>query len=374
MENINIKAGIIKSKKDAKGLVPIYVFIYKGSKLISKESLKHKVPVDLWNNNLCLVDKKVQNATLINSIIERKILELKTKVLEEKVIKGEVDINNLLYKIKVKDLCFFEFVSQQIKEKNYAEETRRNYNVYLEKIRAFKVHLKVSEVNFKFLQAYESYLRDELKNSVNTVWGNLKFINTFTNDALKMGVISVDPFKDYNRPKYKQTDSTFLTLNEVQRIEDLFVKFEDESLKTVAAYFLFMCNTGLRFSDAKVFDPGSHIVDDERIVLTTQKTKQKANIFINTKVRSLIDYIRLKPLKITQTDFNRKLKIIAAGAGIFKNISSHVGRHSFGAALVALGVPKKSAQGLLAHASAKSTDIYFHLQAPAMDEAMKKFN
>ena len=47
---------------------------------------------------------------------------------------------------------------------------------------------------------------------------------------------------------------------------------------------------------------------------------------------------------------------------------------SFGAALAALGVAKKTAQGLLTHASGASTDIYFHLQTPAMDEAMKKFN
>ena len=118
MDSLNIKAGVIISKKDAKGNVPIYIFVYRGRDLIAKESLKHKVPVDLWNKALQRVEKKVQYSDLINSIIEKKILELKTKVLEQKMVSGTVDVKSLLHKVKTKELCFYEFVTQQIKEKN----------------------------------------------------------------------------------------------------------------------------------------------------------------------------------------------------------------------------------------------------------------
>src|SRR5690606_37659102 len=112
----------------------------------------------------------------------------------------------------------------------------------------------------------------------------------------------------------------------------------------------------------------------ERIVIETQKTGQTANIYINDKIRPLLSFILVNPLRYTQTDFNRKLKLIAAYVGINKKVSSHVARHSFGASLVSLGVPEKVAQGLLAHGSAQSTKIYYHLDSPALDEAMKKFN
>lgn len=109
-------------------------------------------------------------------------------------------------------------------------------------------------------------------------------------------------------------------------------------------------------------------------MIETQKTGQTANIYLNDKIKPLLSFVIANPLNITQVDFNRKLKIIAAHCGITKKVSSHVARHSFGASLVSLGVPEKVAQGLLAHGSAQSTKIYYHLDNPALDEAMKKFN
>lgn len=104
---------------------------------------------------------------------------------------------------KIKAMNFFDFAENQIKEKNYAIETRRNYRVYLEKIRVFRPVLRLSQINQPFLQGYEAYLRDTLKNEPNTIWGNFKFINTMTNNAIKAGYIAkdADPFKTFKRIK-----------------------------------------------------------------------------------------------------------------------------------------------------------------------------
>jgi len=374
MEKYNVTAGVINSKKNSKGLVPIYIFIYQGSKIIKKESISQSVTPEYWNTEKKRVEKKFPNATLINSLIERKISELDQKILEEKVINGVVDINAMLVREKVRDFSFYEFAEKQISEKNYSEETRRNYRIFVEKIRSFRPNLKLREIDFKFLQEYESYLRDTLKNKPNTIWGNMKFLNTISHDAIKMKFLSANPFKTYERPKYKQTERTFLSMDEIKKIEGYVGTTEEEGLKNVGMYFLLMCYSGLRFSDATRLSPDKHIVDDERIVIETQKTKQIANIFINTKIRSALNYTLVNPPVCGQTDFNRKLKLIAAHAGIKKKLSSHVGRHSFGASLVEIGVPEKSAQGLLAHGSAASTKIYYHLQNKTLDEAMRKFD
>lgn len=374
MFELNVTAGIIKSKTDAKGNAPIYIFIYNKSRLVLKESLKYKVPVKLWQNDKKRVHPKAEFASLINSIISKKISDLNIKILKGKIINDTIDINEIINRDKVNEMDFFAFAEGQIKQKNYAIETRRNYRVYLDKIKSFKQHIKLSEINYQFLLNYEAHLRDVLKNEPNTVWGNMKFINTMTNDALKSKYLINDPFKIYNRPKYKQTERTFLNTNELDAIEKFLNTTNDQALLKVASYFLFMAYTGLRFSDAIRFKSSLHIVDNERIVIETQKTKKITNLFINKKIASLIEYIDFNPLEISQTDFNRKLKLIAAFCGIQKKISSHVARHSFGSSLVALGVSEKVAQGLLAHGSASSTKSYYHLQNSSLDEAMKKFN
>ncbi|MDB5245884.1 MAG: integrase family protein, partial [Segetibacter sp.] len=173
----NIIATIRTDKKDAKGLVPIYIFIY-NPKLISKISIGEKIEPELWDTDERRVKRKYKHAVLINSKIEKKIGELKTKILTEELTNENVDLKHILRKEKMKDADFYEFAETQIKEKNYAEETRRAYRVYIDKLKEFKKTLRLSEINFQFLQKYEAYLRDELKNSHNTIWGNFKFINT----------------------------------------------------------------------------------------------------------------------------------------------------------------------------------------------------
>ena len=374
MLNYNITIGIISGKRDAKNLVPIYIFIYQGRRLLMKESLQQKIPTEFWDNKSKRVNKKYPNAFLINLLIEKRIAEYTTKILEEKIIKDDVSIKEVLIRDKIKETNFFDFAEKQIIEKDYADETRRNYRVYVDKVKGFKPNLKLRDMDFKFLQEYEAYLRIELKNKPNTIWGNFKFLNTIMNDAVKMKVLKESPFDHYERAKYRQTERTFLTSEEVFRIEEFINETSDETLKGVGLYFLLMCFSGLRFSDVIRLKAEKHIINGERIVIETQKTKQIANIYINDKIRQLLNYTLVNQPGCGQSDFNRKLKLIAAHVGITKKISSHVGRHSFGALLVEAGVTEKVAQGLLAHGSASSTKIYYHLQVTSQDEAMKKFD
>ncbi|MDB5013965.1 MAG: integrase family protein [Daejeonella sp.] len=369
----NIIATIRTDKKDSKGLMPIYIFIY-NPKLTSKISIGEKIAPELWDTDERRVKRKYKHAVLINSKIEKKISELKTKILTEELTNVNVDLKHILKKDKMKDADFYEFAETQIKEKNYAEETRRAYTIYIDKLKEFKKTLKLSEINFQFLQKYEAYLRDELKNSHNTIWGNFKFINTMTNDAIKMKMIAEDPFKTYKRVPFKQTERTFLDAAEIERIAKFVDETEDDAIKIVGKYFLFMAYTGLRYSDAIRFHSTLFVIDGERIVMETQKTKKVTNLFINDRIKPLIDFVDNNRLTITQVDFNRKLKVIAAGAGVKKKVSSHVGRHSFGSSLADAGIPIEIAKGLMSHGSTASTKIYYHIKNSNLDEAMKRFN
>lgn len=195
-----------------------------------------------------------------------------------------------------------------------------------------------------------------------------------TNDAMKMKYLAEDPFKTFKRVTYKNPEKEFLTAPELAQIEKFVNETTDKGVRLVGKYFLFMAFTGLRHSDAIRFKIAEHVVNNERIVMETQKTKKITNLYINDKIRPYMDFVDANPIKLTQVDFNRKLKIIAAGAGIDKKVSSHVARHSFGSSLADLGVPVEIAKGLMAHGSSASTKIYYHIKVTNLDEAMKKFN
>lgn len=372
----NIIAGIRKDKEDKKGRCPIYIFVYQGKKQIAKYSTGEKVHSDFWDEVDRKVRNKATNATLINATIIKKIADIQALLLTGG-LSGESDAGKVLQAEKLKDLDFFEFAEQQIKQKTYRPESRRLYTTLLEKLKGFRKSVKLREIDFLFLQGYEAYLRDELKNDHNTIWNSFKFLNTIFNDAIKAKVIDKkdNPFLTYNRPRYKETIPVFLESDELESIEAFVDQTEDNNLKVIGNYFLFMCYTGLRYSDGIRFKSSLHTFGNmERITMQTTKTGNFTNIFINDQIRRLIPFIDANRLHITQVEYNRKLKIIAASAGIKKNLTSHVARHTFGSSLVDLDVPVKVAQALLTHGSERSTKIYYHVKSRNLDDVMKKFN
>lgn len=372
----NIYAGIRKDQPDKTGNCAVYIYIYNGSKYESKKPVGEKVPAEMWDDENKQVKRKHRHAPLINSKIQKAITDIKDLILKAELLTDSVNVKAILRNetTTFQDLNFYDFCETQIKEKNYADETRRSYVAYISKLKDFKKPLYFSQIDYKFLQSYEAYLRDNLNNSENTIWANFKFIATMTNDALKMNKIEKNPFAAYKRVQYKNPEKEFLTAPELAQIEKFVNETHDAGVRLVGKYFLFMAYTGLRHSDAMRFKTAEHVINNERIVIETQKTKKVTNLYINDKIRPHMDFISTNPIKLTQVDFNRKLKVIAAGAGINKKVSSHVARHSFGSSLVDLGIQIEVAKGLLSHGSINSTKIYYHLKAANFDEAMRKFN
>ena len=95
---------------------------------------------------------------LLNSIIEKKLYDLNIKCLQDELKNGVVNFAGMQQKERANDANFYEFAEKQIKEKDYAKETRRNYTVYLDKLKSFRKTLKIIDINYEFLQAYESHL------------------------------------------------------------------------------------------------------------------------------------------------------------------------------------------------------------------------
>lgn len=196
------------------------------------------------------------------------------------------------------------------------------------------------------------------------------------NDAIKIGgFIKQNPFKEFDRGKYKHGKRNFLEIVDCDKIHELMTKEIPDLLRVIAAYYLFMCYTGLRFTDAtKQFKPTIHILNDERIIINTGKFNEDVNLLIHNRLRAVLSIVINNPLKITNKDFNKYLKVVATMCSIEINLTAHVGRHTFGATLAEMDVPIERAQKLLGHRDKKSTEIYYHIKNKVLDQEMAKWN
>ena len=74
---------------------------------------------------------------------------------------------------------------------------------------------------------------------------------------------------------------------------------------------------------------------------------------------------------IPESKINRQLKAIAAQAKIKKNVTFHMGRHTFGT-IMSSKIPLASLQSLMQHSDIKTTMIYVNISNDIIDDNLGK--
>jgi integrase len=359
---------------DHVGIICIRGFI--GRKPAGMKSTGHRCSKDNWD----LVKREVKptdpNAQLINLFLSRKVQEIQKTLLEKELMGALINkyhVRNAVHGSQ-QNQNFIEYCKRRIVEyKN--NDTARWLMSQCDKINAFHQDVSFYDIDNNWLCKYKRYMEVTLKNKPNTVWSSLKFVNTMIKKALKEGgIIAADPFLNFDRGKCMPSNKQPLTMEECNRIYTLLYCFDvDEKTKAVACRFLLMIYSGMRFSDAMKFDAKVH-VKDGRLVMTYKKWNETVNFSLYKKLNDIIDKLEQYPLSISNTDFNRWLKIVAALCKITKPLSSHIGRHTLGFLLSDMNIPKEKARKILGHRDIRSTDIYYHVTDDQVDREVSKLN
>jgi integrase/recombinase XerD len=380
MSRISVVAALktFKPRKDKTCSIVIRVIL--DSHVISTQKTNKYVLPEHWDSDKRQVKKSHPNAFIINMLIGNRTTELTSKLdrleLEGKPL-SPLNIKNIVIGKKA-GYDFFAYCNEYIPVKfceARQKETRRSYNGELTKLRKFQASLNFYDIDQNFLQRYRAYMLTELNNHPNTVWKTFKFMKSIFNAAIREDKFQGEnPFNRFDAGKYRQGLRNYLELDDCDRIMKVLSSKVPEILQHVGYYYLFMCYSGLRYSDALRFDTAIHIIDNERIQMRTQKSGQEVNLFIHSRLRKVLDYIGTSKLTLVNKEFNKYLKVLGTMALIDVPLTAHVGRHTFGAMLAEMETPKEVAQKLLGHADARSTNIYYHLKDKSMDNAMKAWD
>lgn len=406
----SIKIVLRKDKMNKNGTHPIHF------RIISNRKIKYiastiSVKMEQWNEEEGKVIK-IQNAARINAYLTTKFGDLQNKVLDVETTQLSVTQKELKEKIYgKKPVNFFSFTKQLSKE--YESDNKlaqyEKYNTLYEKLLKFNesTELNFQDITPAFLHKYEQYLKTKLSNKINTIKNDMKFIRSVFNKALVQDLIDVNlnPFIKY-KIKSEKTQRLYLTEDELQKLENVQLP-ELSKLKLHRDIFMFQCyGGGLRISDVltlqwKQFD-GTHIH------VFTQKTKEMISIKLPSKALEIIkkyesiknDFIKNNPKEIYPFIFpmysntldlnnvvaldlaksratvlvNNDLKTIGKRAEIEKNISTHIGRHTFATLALKKGIRLEYLSKIMTHESIKTTQIYAKIINSELDKAMEAMN
>lgn len=381
MESVNITPMLATWKESKKtGLCPVHINVVINGKRFAFPSAKVKVRAADWDNDKKCIKPGVENASLLNGKIAMMRRNIEAD-LSKKQLLGQ-KLNKVSVKKQVRSKAggqdFYKFCLEQIAIKNYSSESRRTYVSEVSKLQQFAPDLTFQDLDYAFLQKYEAYMRSTLGNAPNTLWKSLKFINTMCNLAMSIGgYIESNPVEDFDRGKYEQGIPEYLEWSEVQQLhKEVKTGPLPEDLKLIGYYSLLSCYSGLRFSDATRFAYDKFVIEDsrgKRLLLYAKKNGEIVSMPFTKEIAEVVEYIKDRPISITNQEFNRYLKVIGKSAKLKKVLKSHIFRHSFAMRCAELGMSEETVQHLLGHKDRKSTRIYFRIKNNRVDLEMEKW-
>lgn len=189
-------------------------------------------------------------------------------------------------------------------------------------------------------------------------------------------------------PKIPEKLPSMLTLEEVDILLNSIDASNEMNIRNRAMLEILYA-TGLRvselinlkFSNINVNEGFLRVIgkgSKERIIPFGEKAKNFLVAYLNIrkprKDESDSVFISRLGKKLSRVEFWRQLKNIAKNAGINKNITPHVLRHSFASHLLAGGADIRFVQEMLGHSSIATTQIYTHLDNDKLKETHKKFH
>lgn len=389
--SIKLSFWVRPSQKNQDRKTPIYMRIQM-DETRTEYSVGSYVLLSNWDKKGQRVKGLSDEVTAINGKLDA-LKARALKIANELMLSGE-PFNAYTLKDKLvnglsKSYTFDEVMNEYLekmkalKGKSYSQPTIIKYkNTQLRVAQYVKKRYKrnqlfLYELDYDFIDGFETFLKSEYNNSNTTCAKHYQRLSRVIRIALNKGYISKFPFGEY-KPKIDKTPLVYLTYEEIKKIEALH--FDVPRMEMVRKIFLFTCYSGLSFKEMENLKPENVISSDGQtfwLSMVRQKTKKPYKVVLLPQAYDLIQALKeykshikkghLLPM-ISNQKYNTYLKTLADAAGIPKPITSHTGRKSF-----SIGIALRSSvsiellSALLGHSSIRVTTDYY---AKVTDEIM----
>lgn len=369
---------ILNNKPNRKGLHLILIRVTKNRKhystsseiYVKKSEFDKKAKYGKWI--IKHLDRDSLNNALKNKLttIER-LYQTNEEITPQRAIKAD---------------SFFKYAYSFI-EKYNNEDSMATYKHHKSKLKILKAYggdLKFADLTTAFLRGYESHLKQtKVKTkkdaptrtmAPNTIAYHFSKLRTIVIAAKVDKMMNENPF-DHFEIKKEKSKKERLTLEELQAIRSLDL---ESSFFHARNIFLFCVNcSGMRIGDAMRLK-WSQITGD-RLRYSMNKSKDEIGLKLTSEVQAILEnynrsttfvfpYLEgcetkteiYKKVNSSTTVVNNCLKEIAAQAGIDKNVSTHIARHTWTQLAINSMANPRTIQKALGHESFNTTENYIN--------------
>lgn len=239
-----------------------------------------------------------------------------------------------------------------------------------EEVAGYDTHTTLAEVDKKFLNGFFEHLvsrkalnSERKKLTKSTAFTYMVYIRAALNKAVRENLIPKNPFKGITKRSVsvKEHKREYLTVDEIKRLMATPCHRED-----IKGAFLFSCFTGLRISDIMnlrwkdITKTATHW----QVEVIQYKTGVEIYLPLNMNARKWLPEQsadaapddKLFP-RLTRY-YRQSFRTWVKQAGIDKEVTFHVGRHSYATLCLTAGVDIYTTSQLLGHTTIRHTQRY----------------
>lgn len=276
------------------------------------------------------------------------------------------------------------------------ELDRKTLKAYRIDLRQYFEYICVNEPDKEKIEEYVTHLHKSYKQK--TVKRKIASIKAFYNYLEETEIIAESPFRKI-KVKFKETVTLprIIPREEIEKLLNHMYQCLNENdkasrkfmLRDVAVIEVFFA-TGARVYEISNIRDDSINLNTGLIRLMGKGGKERYVQISNTSILEVLKkyydeneqsikksgyfFVNNRESRYTEQSIRLMLKKYTKQAGIERNITPHMFRHSFATYLIEEGVDVSCVQQILGHSSIKTTQIYIHIAAKKQAEILKELH
>ena len=357
----------ILTGKSMSGLLPVLVRCHLDNRSIDIDT-NVRICRGQWDNENGIIVKN-PNSSMLNKIVIDVMYKLEeielsssrqVSLLQLRRMWNERNVINDFYSIELSEEVTF----------GLKPSTIMNHKNTFRMLKEFSPCCSICAIDQDFVMRFIDFLRRKHYKS-GTIEKHIKIFRRYYNYASRIfpGKVPQNSFCIYKPDRNYEFKIKSLDENDVKSLElHSMSPFLEEKKKVVIEQFLFMCYTGMRFSDFNTISE-KNILHENGITWMAYHSV-KTGVYVKIPISAIFDgraeqiiYKYSGKLELffrigSNSAFNRKIDSIARKIGIKKHISAHVARHTFATRLINKGIPISTIQKVIGHRKLETTMIY----------------
>lgn len=352
-----------------------------------------KIAKNDWSGKTnCWVKNTHPFAFEINSKIQEEIDRVQNIIKRYYLRNMSLTEDCLLKELKKRDTIFYfnDYVRSYIKSppEKFEFATIEKYNAFLKHLDNFKPRFHFNAINSQTIAEFKKYLEVTLNLKGSTIKSYFDKFKKIVKAAEKELLIDLSQtrflFEDA-KVKINKPTRIFLEPEEIQKLLSLSFTQNEGNLERDRDIFLFQVITGYYYNDLLGFKK-NHLIFHEgygHFILGERDKNQNDTIIPLYKFQSATKFLEKyksdennefflrSDIFIEIQAYNRNLKKLAKKAGIKKDISNKVARHTNAQLWVRQGIKRPTLSKLLGHEKEETSQHYYNINLPEVIEGTK---